>query len=356
MTEPAEDLAARLRALKDRSGLSFGAMAPRLHVGTSTLHRYCAGEAVPLEFAIVDRFGRLCGATPDEMVALHRAWLLADAARTRGGETPTALPVGEPVEDPPLENASAEASQRPRRVRHLVAAVLAVVLLAAGGVALAGVFEDDGDSGQALQKGPPPSSNPLTMSVRTDVWEAGCDHSYLVDRPPAQVPEPPVEADAAAWAEPLAAVDAGRTIVEVTVAGTSAEPVVLQGLTVRMGEHREPLDWNVYAMSLGCGGALTPASYAVDLDQPRPVARAQSGKDGEQQLPALTFPFRVSSTEPVVLRVIATTKTCDCDWHLELAWTSGGSSGTTSITDGDRDFRTSGSTTKPYGYMDGWAR
>jgi hypothetical protein len=188
------------------------------------------------------------------------------------------------------------------------------------------------------------------------VWEAGCDHSYLIDHPPADVPEPPVEADAAAWSEPLGAVDAGRTIVEVTVQGTGAEPVVLQALTVRVDQRRSPLDWNVYAMSLGCGGALTPASYAVDLDQPRPVARAQSGNDGEKRLPAVTFPFRVSSTEPVVLRVIAKTTTCDCDWHLELAWTAAGSTGTTIIREGHHKFRTSGSTSRPYGYTDRWAR
>ncbi len=75
-----------------------------------------------------------------------------------------------------------------------------------------------------------------------------------------------------------------------------------------------------------------------------------------QGLPAVTFPFRVSSTEPVVLRVIASTKSCDCDWGLDLAWTSGGSTGTTAIAEGDRDFRTSASTAKAYGYVDGWSR
>jgi len=357
VTEPAEDLAARLRALKDRSGLSFGALAQQLHVGTSTLHRYCAGEAVPAEFGVLDRFGRICGASRDEMTALHRAWLIADAARTRGAEPPapeSVSPVGntpEPAAPEPFPPPSS-----PRRGRLLVAAAAVAVLLTGGGVALAGVLSDDGDPSRVDQSGPAVPEAPLTTAVRTDVWEAGCDHSYLVDRPPAQVPEPPVEADATAWAEPLGAVDAGRTIVEVTVAGTSAEPVVLQGLTVRVDRRGAPLDWNVYAMSLGCGGALTPASYAVDLDQARPVARARSGNDGENQLPALTFPFRVSSTEPVVLRIVAKTRSCDCDWHLELAWTAGGSSGTTAITDGDRAFRTSGSTAKPYGYVDGWSR
>lgn len=355
MTEQGQglELTARLRELKERSGLSYGTLAQKLHVGTSTLHRYVAGEAVPVEFAIVDRFGRVCGASPDELVALHRAWLLADAQRTRGAEAspPVTEPAAHPDDGP---GASGEVPRPPRRLRRLVAVGVAVVVLTGAGIALAGLVE--GEPGRpSFQKGAPPA-NPLTTSVRSNLWESGCDHSYLVDRPPAQVPEPPVEADAPAWAAQAGAVDGGRTIVEVTIAGTEDVPVVLQGLTVRVDKRRAPLDWNVYAMSLGCGGALTPATYAVDLDQPRPIARARAGSDGQKPLPAVTFPFRVSRTEPVVLRVVAQTMDCDCDWYLELAWTAGGGTGTQSIGADGRPFRTSAATGKPYGYLDGWSR
>jgi plasmid maintenance system antidote protein VapI len=89
-----EEFASTLRELKERSGRSYGSLAARLHVSTSTLHRYCNGAAVPGEYAPVERFARQCGATPQELVALHRRWLLADAARrrepTRAAGTPTA--------------------------------------------------------------------------------------------------------------------------------------------------------------------------------------------------------------------------------------------------------------------------
>ncbi|WP_425472873.1 helix-turn-helix domain-containing protein, partial [Streptomyces botrytidirepellens] len=77
-----EEFAESLRALKERSGRSYGALATRLHVSTSTLHRYCNGDAVPTDYAPVERFARLCGATPEELIALHRRWMLADAHRT----------------------------------------------------------------------------------------------------------------------------------------------------------------------------------------------------------------------------------------------------------------------------------
>lgn len=83
MTTEIEEFATRLRELKERSGRSYGTFAARLHVSTSTLHRYCNGAAVPGDYAPVERFARLCGATPEELLALHRSWLLADASRRR---------------------------------------------------------------------------------------------------------------------------------------------------------------------------------------------------------------------------------------------------------------------------------
>jgi transcriptional regulator with XRE-family HTH domain len=77
----AGDFAELLRQLKDRSGLSYGVLAKRLHVSTSTLHRYCNGDAVPADYAPVERLARLCKAAPGELVELHRRWVRADAMR-----------------------------------------------------------------------------------------------------------------------------------------------------------------------------------------------------------------------------------------------------------------------------------
>ena len=101
MTSETEEFAALLRAAKERSGKSYGQLAGRLHVSTSTLHRYCHGSAVPAEYGPVERFARLCGATPEELLDLHRSWLLADASRRREarGTTGTAAagPGGSPA-------------------------------------------------------------------------------------------------------------------------------------------------------------------------------------------------------------------------------------------------------------------
>ncbi|MGK5730673.1 helix-turn-helix domain-containing protein [Streptomyces sp. URMC 124] len=106
----AGDLAEMLRALKERSGLSYGVLAKRLHVSTSTLHRYCSGSAVPAEFAPVERLARLCKATPAELMEVHRRWIVADATRGRKASAtpaPAAIPEAipeaadpEPVREP----------------------------------------------------------------------------------------------------------------------------------------------------------------------------------------------------------------------------------------------------------------
>ncbi|WP_444875804.1 helix-turn-helix domain-containing protein [Streptomyces rishiriensis] len=85
--------AALLTELKGRTERSYGSLARRLGMNTSTLHRYCAGEAVPQDFAPVERLAEFCGATPEERLELHRRWLRAVAARQRArATTPSETP------------------------------------------------------------------------------------------------------------------------------------------------------------------------------------------------------------------------------------------------------------------------
>ncbi|MGA5564574.1 helix-turn-helix domain-containing protein [Streptomyces platensis] len=111
----ADAFAELLRGLKERSGLSYGTLAKRLHMSTSTLHRYCSGSAVPTEYAPAERLARVCRATPEELIELHRRWILADAARGRkrpgpGGAVVRGAGADEPPEGAPEPAASAPAA------------------------------------------------------------------------------------------------------------------------------------------------------------------------------------------------------------------------------------------------------
>lgn len=402
----AQAFARSMRELKERSGQSYGALARALHTSTSTLHRYCSGEALPAEFVVVDRFARACGARPADAVELHRAWLLADARRRAVEvEVPPTVDIGGPEAPAPAPVPAAAPAPRRTGRRLLLAGVAAVAVVAlavgvgwlpqtgrpgpvaASGTATAtatgGATETAPAPGPTASEAAPetptgpaatppgatgtptapaatgggpspasPASPPLRAAVRSHVWAAGCDHAYLAEPAPSAVPPPPVEADAPAWAAGRKAVHAGTQIVEVTLLGTGPDPVVLEDLEVRVAGRRAPLRWNVYEMSQGCGGGITPAAFTVNLDAPRPQARPVAGNDQGQKIEAPAFPLKISSTEPAVLRVVASSTGCDCDWYLDLRWSAPTGSGTLRLDESGRPWRISAaSPDRPvYGY------
>ncbi|MGW0698467.1 helix-turn-helix domain-containing protein [Streptomyces sp. NPDC002867] len=412
-----EAFARRLHELRGGSGRTYGALARRVGVGTATLHRYCSGQTVPLDFAPVERLARLCGCGRDELAELHRLWVLADAdrgvRREAGATEPeaTAVPAASTAGAAPGEQEAPEVprpagpARVPRRSRRpvLVVASAAALFLLAVLTVLVG-FRDlsPGSGGDAptAHRGPggepavsPPSARPRTSppgppsatesgtagprprsgdasgrpgaaapgrtggapttgtpfawTVDDHVWRNGCDHAYLLDRDPAAVPPPPVQADAASWAASLGGLHGGETQVRITVRGRGAEAVVLESLHVRVVERRTPPEQGVFRTSSGCGGALTPRLFDVDLDASRPVARPVPGNDSGEPIPAVSFPYTVSSSDPESLLVSGRTAGCDCDWYLELRWSSGERGGTVRIDDGGRPFRTSGVRGRP---------
>ncbi|MFK4687575.1 transcriptional regulator [Streptomyces pristinaespiralis] len=471
--EETRAFARKLSELRERSGRTYGSLARRVGVGASTLHRYCSGRTVPMEFAPVERLARICGCRGEELVALHRLWVLADGARgTRqeraartavpdkegdaeaagpeddhDGEAPGPDDDGEAAgpddgdaeapgpdddgdagrsgpddsdqqEDPEREQAAVRKSpaaegtrlatasplaRRRSRRRAYAAVGAAVVVLALvlgfGGFTL-GSGKQRTSTTQAEGGGPAPvrsakswptpaappgpsastsptasataspapgapgrpqgsgpgvvqngaagpsspapfTGTPFTWITDDHVWRHGCGHAYFVDRSPADVPPPPVEADAEQWSRALQAGHAGETAVRVTVQGKGPEAVVLESLQVRVAARRAPEPRNVYRMDSGCGGSLTPRMFDVDLDMSRPVARSVAGNDAGEPIPAVSFPYRVSATDPEVLLVTGRTVRCDCEWYLQLRWSSGGRTGTVRIDDDGRPFRTS---------------
>ncbi|MET9934964.1 MULTISPECIES: helix-turn-helix transcriptional regulator [unclassified Streptomyces] len=362
-----EEFARLVRALKARDGRSYEALGRRLSVSASTLHRYCSGATVPEEFGVVDRLALLCGADEEERRALEAAWTRADGARRppvpapepapesaseaapEPGPEPKPAPEPAPAPETAPEPAPAPDLPSPRRRRRWGWAGLVGGASAVVGAVTLGVVLLPGKAPEPVAE--PPA--PLTWTVASHLWKNGCGHTYLVERTP---PPPPGTADARSWAAARGAVDGGETLVRVSVQGRGAAAVVLQALHVRVVERGAPLPWAAYRMDDGCGGAVTPRRFEVDLDRPRPVARALDGYDASGQegrtLPAVSFPYAVGAAEPGELLVSAGTATCDCRWYLELEWSSEGRRGTVRIGDEDgAPFRTSGVEGRPvYGY------
>ncbi|WP_218002005.1 helix-turn-helix domain-containing protein [Microtetraspora malaysiensis] len=327
-------LAELMLELKERSGMSYGALAKRLHVSTSTLHRYCSGEATPAEFAVVERFGKVCRATPEEQADLHRRWLVVDALRQQAAQRHEPHP--HPPEAPPRE---AAATPRPRlrpRPGWILAATTAALLLASA--VLAADLRQEAPSAHVSAA----ETTPLAVTVNPYAWPDPCTPRYLVNRPPSQVQAPPAGQEAPTWVAAHGAVTSGDQLIEIAVQGTGAEAVVLHSIRVRVAASDPALPWNDYLMGfrdVGCGGPLTPRGFEVDLDAARPIATPGGKQRG--------FPLKVDVSDPEVLMVTARSTMRDVRWFLELEWSSGARRGLLRIDDAGAPFHVSGARGRP---------
>ncbi|MFE5257333.1 helix-turn-helix domain-containing protein [Streptomyces coelicoflavus] len=414
-----DDFAGLLRELKERSGLSYGALGKRLHMSGSTLHRYVSGEVVPVEFAPVERFARVCGATPGELLELHRRWIRADALRgVKREETERPEESESPMDSEGAESEEPEepevadsapavltspASPTPpvpprRRVpRAALYAATGVVAVSAAVALVANLVSSPDDtegrrrpagavahssaspsgtvpaspstspstssstspspsvslspsgspSASPTRTGPaapgsraPSTGTPFTVATNPYYWYLPCDHAFLVDRSPENVPKPPPQQGAVGWAAPLKAVSANRQEVVLTVQGTGPETVILEDLHVRVMSSGPALDWNQYVMGNGCGGQVDTKSFDVSLDLGTPTATPIGGQRD--------FPYSVSESDAEVFHVTAHTGGQDVRWYLELEWSSGGRHEFTRVNDHGKPFRTSASRDASY--------
>ncbi|CAM5727961.1 hypothetical protein SBADM41S_06541 [Streptomyces badius] len=129
--------------------------------------------------------------------------------------------------------------------------------------------------------------------------------------------------------------------------GTSREAVVLKGMNVRVVSRKAPLPWSAYLMGNGCGSGITPQTFAAGLDAGHPTLRAVPGKQGDIEVPAVDFPYKVSSEDVEVFNLEMTAVNYDVSWYLELEWSSGGNEGTLRIDDHGKPFRLSGMKGRP---------
>lgn len=92
--------------LKDRSGRGYDRLGKEAGVSGSSLHRYCSGVSVPVDYRVVHAFAKVCGAGAEELRELHRLWALADTER----DAPTAT-AGTGVPEGAQENAQESAPE-----------------------------------------------------------------------------------------------------------------------------------------------------------------------------------------------------------------------------------------------------
>jgi hypothetical protein len=202
----------------------------------------------------------------------------------------------------------------------------------------------------------------LPFTVASEISRADCETDLFTAKPPRDIDfskplrKPPELAGSDApygWGWKVfpaadGAPNASPASVYVTVQGTTTTAVVLRSIDIRVVQRRIAPAGTI--LHNDCGGNITYRWLAVDLDKNPPHVNAVLDKSMVDVLPPaspknrepIRFPYTVSSTDPEVFEIRATTVNCDCDWIAEMSWTSGGDSGVVTIRDGGKPFRTVG--------------
>ncbi|MFE1150217.1 helix-turn-helix domain-containing protein [Streptomyces albidoflavus] len=411
-TGAAAQLAALLSTLKERSGLSYGALGKRLHLSASTLHRYCNGDAVPADFAPLNRFARLCRATPEELVEVHRRWILADAAREQrgkgagggtgsdAGSVAPAADSGTPADTPEgskTSDASPSPSPRPRR-RLVLAATAGVVAVAAAGALLVGQLGSEGPgagagqpagaargpvaSSQASESGSPSPSGSASGEPSASPSPSGTPSaspgSSADGKPAAPAPTGvPFHASvrAHAWEnqcsqrylvdrEPDAVrpppVEQDAPAWVAAMGAVSADEQVVEVTLQGKGSETVVLQ-ALHVRVVRTGVPLPWTDYGTGVGCGGGVALRAFDVDLDQGSPAARaaegqrpFPYKISESDPEMFRVTAHTGGRDVSWYLEVEWSSGERQGVFRVDDRGRPFRTSASAGRPaYDYPPG---
>lgn len=175
----------------------------------------------------------------------------------------------------------------------------------------------------------------VSVSVATNVDHislgrglmAGEGSAYWFASTPSQLPVPPEELNTCfgryEWARKLGGIDAGRTLIGVTVAADGSKPVDITGFQVRVLSRDAPSNKGVVA---SCPGLGEGGPSAVDLviaeldDNPVSITSHPVGSSA----PDPTFAFTLAPGESQVIDVLAKSDDCYCTWEGVLQATIGG--------------------------------
>lgn len=253
---------------------------------------------------------------------------------------------------------------RPRRLLAIALGAAGTILVSVFATVLAawlspgaGLFADKSQS----EAGPTqaPTTTPTTAATGlpfTVAVSSGWDHcggQWVLPQSPDSFPEPPASRDNAewkAWAEKLGGARSRRTDVNFTIQGRSGALVVLVSLSVRVVKRAEPLR-GTEVIDSACGGGFGAVRWAeAQLDKQPPTItsrdlsedEAMGGPDVAKEIKPMRFPYTVSISDAEIFQVQGLTTRCDCTWEIEIKWNSEGRSGSYTVNENGRPFRTTG--------------
>ncbi|KOG15613.1 transcriptional regulator [Streptomyces viridochromogenes] len=405
-----DEFAELLGQLKERSGLSYGVLGKRLHTSASTLHRYVNGDAVPTDYAPVERFARVCKATPEELVELHRRWVLADdrrrqkaggaaaadevAAEAAGNETAAGEGTAGQAGSDSGRRTLAGVPWARRRTAVLAGAAVAAVLVSAALVVNLAPGEGDDDQGGKESVGA--ASRSAGSADASPGSSKSPDAKGKSASPSASRSGTPTAPASASRSSGAGAAQGGGSQNGASAPNVAVNPYKWEGpcsqhyLVNRDPERMPPppseQDARGWATALGGVAAgqqmlaltvqgtgkatvvleelhvrvveksapLAWNDFAMGVGCGGGVDTTAFKVDLDAGRPALSpkagqrdFPYKVSESDPEVFYVFADARAHNVSWYLELEWSSGDQHGTVRLDDRGQPFRTSGNVGRP---------
>ena len=202
-------------------------------------------------------------------------------------------------------------------------------------------------------------SLPFTAVVKVDpstIVDQAC-RTVVLPFPWHRIPtpaEPLTDSSVNAWEASQHGVDGNETAILVELQGRSEQVVTFGQPLVTVSSRKPPIRGSAAALSGGCGGTLKQQVFDVNLDDPNPIARLETGaifpdissRDSTWRQ-AISPVFTVSVSDPEYFVVIAHTKRSFCRWSLNIPWQSLDRSGVLSIKNGKNLFKTTSPGTNP---------
>ncbi|WP_262283969.1 hypothetical protein [Micromonospora sp. MA102] len=179
--------------------------------------------------------------------------------------------------------------------------------------------------------------DPLRISVRTAAGDVECPRTSFILPSLAALrgsPSPSSEYGSEEWVLSHGGVPAVG-VVYFTVQTPSASAVLLTGMRAVV-DRRQPANGVRAGLTSQCGGEVDSRYFSVDLQAAKPSVTAQPAVDGYTGTtiaPAVTFPFKVSASDPEVFIANVGDATGDLAWHLELDWVADGKPGHSRLPD-----------------------
>jgi hypothetical protein len=231
---------------------------------------------------------------------------------------------------------SADQGRRPWKFIGALGTALLVAMATAIGTGLGGkvldLFDEEGNR--------PKPKPPVTYSAEERVFECGTALFVGGDRA-ASLASGEIEAplDWHAFRRSNRAVVASPSVVEASIQGESSRTITLSRIEFSVERRPRPAG---ATFSNPCGDAISGRFVEADLDR-NPVRVSGSSEDpegivgsvdprsGRSPYEPIRFPWTVSVSDPLLLKVVARTKRCYCTWRARIPWRSGAKSGVIAI-------------------------